>query len=89
MNTHECRLKIITEVVKQLNGVGELGSSVMSETWSSRVAASLFEHEQMQEIASMPEFDITSYGDGDDILSRSLGSSFKAVVEFMKVRDPG
>lgn len=75
----------IYEVVKELNGVGEADSNVMSETWSTRVAASLYEHEQMQLIAGMPEFDITSYGeDGDG--GESLGGSFKAIIEFMKSR---
>jgi hypothetical protein len=75
---------MITELVKELNGVGELNSNVMSETWSSRVATSLSEHEQMQEIANMPEFDLEAYGDGDD--GGSLGGSFRAVIEFMKSR---
>ena len=73
------------DVMKELNGVGELDNSVMSETWSSRVATTLFEEEQMRLIANMPDFDITNYDvDGGD----SLGAKFKAIVERMKVRLP-
>jgi len=71
------------EVVKQLNGVGEEDSGVMSEAWSSRVAAALHEHEQMHEIANTPEFNIDSYGADDD---SSMSGRFRAVIEFMKVR---
>ena len=75
-------------VVKELNGLGEPDSSVMSETWSSRVAASLFEQEQMELIANTPGFDVTNYG-GDDGMGGegSLGGRFKAILEYMKVRE--
>lgn len=68
----------IYEIVKELNGVGESTSSVMSETWSSRVATSLFEQEQMETISTIPEFDIEA--------GESIGSSFKAIIEHMKSR---
>ncbi|KAL7541680.1 LOW QUALITY PROTEIN: hypothetical protein ACHAXR_011131 [Thalassiosira sp. AJA248-18] len=76
----------IYEVVKELNGVGESVSSVMSETWSGRVATALFEHEQMELISTMPEFDIESYGDGDAYEEGSLGSSFRVIMEHIKSR---
>ena len=79
----------IYEVVKELNGVGTPTSGVMSETWSSRVAAALFEHEQMKLIATMDEFDVETYGEGDLADAdggSSLGSSFKAIIEYMKSR---
>ena len=77
----------IYEVVKELNGVGTPTSGVMSETWSSRVAAALFEHEQMKLIATMDEFDVETYGEGDLADGgSSLGSSFKAIIEYMKSR---
>ena len=77
----------IYEVVKELNSVGDVDNSVMTETWSKSVASALFEQEQMQLIAAMPEFDIESYGEGDNADGGgSLGSSFKAIVEYMKVR---
>ena len=78
----------IYEVVKELNGVGEPTSSVMSETWSDRVASSLWEQEQMEIISTMPEFDISNYGEdenGEGGGGGSLGSSFKAILEHMKV----
>ena len=73
----------IYEIVKELNSVGDVHSNTMSETWSTRVAASLFEKEQMDQIAQMPEFDINNYGDGDS--GGSLSGSFKSIIEFMKV----
>ena len=77
----------IYEVVKELNSVGDVDNSVMAETWSKSVSSALFEQEQMQLIAAMPEFNIESYGEGDDADGGgSLGSSFKAIVEYMKVR---
>jgi len=76
-------LENLYEIIKELNGVGSPENGVMSETWSSRVATSLFEHETMDLIQSNPDFDITSYGDEDS--SGSLSSSFKAILEFMKV----
>ena len=73
----------LVDVVKSLNGVGEIGNSQLSEYWSSRVAASLFELEQMQDIAAIPEFEITDYPE----TSVKLTSSFKAIAGYMKSRE--
>ena len=73
----------LIDAVKQLNGVGGVGNSVLSEQWSSRVASALFEHEQMIEVASMPEFEVTDY---PLLSSNKLTSSFKAVAGYMKSR---
>ena len=72
----------LIDVVKTLNGVGETGNSLMSEYWSSRVASALFEHEQMHEIAAIPEFEVIDY----PVTSVKLTSSFKAVAGYMKSR---
>ena len=66
----------LIEDVKVLNGVGEIDNSVLSEQWSSRVASALFEHEQMIEISSMSEFDLTNYPES----TMKLASQFKAVA---------
>lgn len=73
----------LIDVVKQLNGVGETGNSVLSEYWSSRVSASLFEQEQMHEIAAIPEFIVSDYPTS----SVKLASSFKAIAGHMKSRE--
>ena len=72
----------LIEDVKVLNGVGEIDNSVLSEQWSSRVASALFEHEQMIEISSMSEFDLTNYPES----TMKLASQFKAVAGYMKSR---
>ena len=72
----------LIDAVKQLNGVGGVGNSVLSEQWSSRVASALFEHEQMIEISSMSEFDLTNYPES----TMKLASQFKAVAGYMKSR---
>ena len=72
----------LIDVVKELNGVGESGNSLLSEHWSSRVAYALFEHEQMHEIAAIPEFEVIDY----PVTSVKLTSSFKAVAGYMKSR---
>ena len=46
------------EIVKELNGVGEATSGIMSETWSSRVAASIRTRTNNDADRCMPEFDI-------------------------------
>lgn len=71
----------LLDVVKDLNGVGETGNSLLSEHWSSKVATSLFEHEQSHTIAAMPEFDVSNYP-----TPNRLSSSFKAVASYMKSR---
>ncbi|KAL7539583.1 hypothetical protein ACHAXR_009408 [Thalassiosira sp. AJA248-18] len=73
----------LIEVVKSLNGVGDTGNSLLSEYWSSRVAAALFEHEQMHDIAAVPEFEISDYPE----TSVQLTSSFKAIAGYMKSRE--
>ena len=73
----------LVDVVKSLNGVGEVGNSQLSEYWSSRVAAALFELEQTQDIAAIPEFEITDYPE----TSVKLTSSFKAIAGYMKSRE--
>ncbi len=70
--------------MKQLNGVGEPDNAVASETWSNRVAAALFEQEQMEEISALPGFNVLNYGDSGAIGDKT-SDSFKAVIEFMKV----
>ena len=70
-------INTLIDNVKILNGVGNVDNSVLSEQWSSRVASALFEHEQMIEVASMPEFEVTDY---PLLSSNKLTSSFKAVA---------
>lgn len=74
----------IYDHVKVLNGVGKVDGSVMSEIWSSSVAVALAEQEQMELIASMPEFDINNYGEDE---AGGLTGRFRAVLEFMKSRN--
>ena len=69
------------EVLKRLNGVGDVRNSVMSETWSSKFAASVFENEQLQSIAEFPGTNNENYSGG-----KGLSSQFKAIGEFMKSR---
>ena len=69
------------EILKTLNGVGDVSNSVMSETWSSRFATSVFENEQLQEISELPGTNNDNYSGG-----KSLSSQFNAVAEFMKSR---
>ncbi len=52
------------DVVKKLNGISASGDGKMSETWSSVVAKSLFEHEYSEEIDAAiksGQFNIPSY----------------------------
>lgn len=72
----------LIEVVKQLNGVGDAGNSLLSEHWSSRVASSLYEQEQSIELASMPQFDVSDYPATDQ-----LSRGFQAVAGYMKSRN--
>lgn len=71
----------LLEEVKVLNGVGDEGNSLLGEHWSSRVASSLFEHELMQEIAAIPEFEVTDYPE-----TTKLSPGFKAIAGHMKSR---
>ena len=73
----------LMDVVKELNGVGEVGNNMLSEYWSSRVASALFEHELEHELLSMPEFDMSGYPTSNV----QLTSSFKAVAGYMKSRE--
>ena len=67
--------------IKELNGKGEIDNSMHAEIWSSRVSSALFEHEQMQILASIPEFDVSNY----PVTSESaLTSSFKSIAGYMK-----
>ena len=66
------------EILKALNGVGDVSNSVMSETWSSRFAASVFENEQL---LAIPGSNNENYAGGS-----GLTSQFNAVAEFMKSR---
>ena len=67
--------------IKELNGKGEIDNSMLTEVWSSRVSSALFEHEQMQIIASIPEFVVSNY----PVTSESaLTSSFKSIAGYMK-----
>jgi len=70
------------DVVKELNGKGEPGNSFLSETWSSRVATALFEHEQMVIISNDDRFEVKDYPEGYDV---QLGLQFQAVAEYMMV----
>lgn len=69
----------LLDIVKQLNGVGEIGNSMLGEYWSSRVAQAFFEHEQMNDINSMPEMELAHY----DAVN-GLEKSFKAIARHMK-----
>ena len=73
----------LMDIVKELNGVGEVGNNMLSEYWSSRVASALFEHELEHELLSMPEFDMSGYPTSNV----QLTSSFKAVAGYMKSRE--
>lgn len=72
----------IYDIVKELNGVGEHDSNIMSEVWSSRVASGLFEHEEAIEFAQLPQFT-----DDDYPGSGSLNGRFGAVMKSMKSRE--
>ena len=65
-----------------MNGVGEIDNSIMSESWSARVATSLFEYEQLLEINSMEEFKIGEHYNAG-VNHKSLNAKFKAILEFM------
>ena len=72
------------DVIKQINGIGEVGNSFLSETWSSRLSTALFEHEQLKAIAEETKFNIPGYVvDSREPLTLQL----KAVAEFMKSRE--
>jgi uncharacterized protein (DUF1800 family)/uncharacterized protein (DUF1501 family) len=74
----------IYEVVKELNGVGKVDNSIVSETWSARVATSLFEYEQLREIISMEEFQLEDYN--GEPSHKTLSAKFKATIQFMLSR---
>ena len=69
------------DVLKALNGEGELANGVMSETWSSSFAKSVFENEQLQSLAAIPGLDPDNYSSGS-----GLSSKLNNVIEFMKSR---
>ena len=69
----------LIDIVKELNGVGEIRNSMLSDYWSSRVAQGLFEHEQTIEFHAMPELELADYPVVD-----SLDMYFKAVAKHMK-----
>lgn len=70
------------DVVKQLNGVGNSENSLFGETWSSRVATALHEHEKMHELNAIQNFTIVDYP-----VTSGLDSAFKAIAEFMRSRE--
>ena len=55
--------------------------SVFGETWSSKFASALFDHAQMEEIASIPEFNIPD----DEFPISFISSGLKTVAENMRV----
>lgn len=55
--------------------------SVFGETWSSKFASALFDHAQVEKIASIPEFNIPD----DEFPVSFISSSLKAVAENMRV----
>ena len=57
----------------------------MSESWSARVATSLFEYEQLLEIDSMEEFKLGDHYSAG-LSHKSLNAKFKAILEFMLSR---
>ncbi len=72
------------DVVKRLNGIGESDDGMMSETWSSIVAKSLFEHEYAEEIDAAiksGQFNMPSYRIDND-----LDLQLKSVAQYMLAR---
>jgi hypothetical protein len=76
---HNPTIDGLFEILKTLNGVGDVSNGVMSETWSSSFAASVFENEQLQSMSELPGTNNENYSGG-----KGLSSQFKAVAEFMK-----
>jgi hypothetical protein len=71
----------IYDVAKELNGIGNISNSFFAETFASSFASALFDHNQMQEVASVPEFNIPS----SEFPSSRIASSLRTVAQNMRV----
>lgn len=78
------------DMVKEINGIGEVGNSFLSDTWSTRLSTALFQHEKLEEIKTkevskgVKAFAVTDY---EMDTSEYLPLQFHAVAEFIKSRD--
>ena len=71
------------DVARQLNGVGELGNSFLSEAWAESVSTALYEHDQQMAIAEAG-IQVVDYPlNGESQLSKNLN----AVANHMMTRD--
>jgi len=73
------------EIIKELNGVANSDTSKFGETWSSRLAQSLFEYDMAKEVDRAVQsgaFDMSNYGDA----TTSIAIELKAVAQHMKSR---
>ncbi len=72
------------ELIKQLNGIGSDGNSMLGDTWSDKLSQSLFEYEtalQIDEAIKSGEFNMDGYSAKVD-----LANQLKASAQYMKSR---
>jgi uncharacterized protein (DUF1800 family)/uncharacterized protein (DUF1501 family) len=72
-------------LVKQLNGGGKKGNSMLGETWSERLSASLFEYQtslDIDEAIKSGVFSMSGYGKAD----KKPASELRAAAQYMKSR---